>query len=172
MELIQGRLILRPIRYDDKESLAKLANNKKIWLSLRDTFPLPYRIADAENFIEMTKNFGSWRVFAITYDYEFCGVISLILQHDVYCKSAEIGYWLGESYWNKGIASTAVSLLTTYGFEDLALERIFAAVFSGNQASIRVLEKCAFRQEGLFRKAVFKNNVLLDELRFARLKGE
>ena len=172
MEIADKNIRLRPLRYDDREALARLANNKKIWMKLRDMFPYPYTIDDADKFIDMVKIPDIPHSFAIEYHQEFAGVISLIPQQDVYRKSAEIGYWLGEPFWSKGIATDAVELMIKYGFETLKLERIFAGVFEGNEGSRRVLEKCGFSLEGISRKAVFKNNTLIDELRFGKLSGE
>jgi len=172
MELVEANIRLRPLRYADRERLSRLANNKKIWNTLRDMFPYPYQMADAEKFIDMIKQQDPQATFAIEYERKFVGVIGIILQQDVYRKSAEIGYWIGEPYWNKGISTVALKLMTAYGFKELNLEKLFAGVFEGNEASIRVLEKCGYQFEGVSRKAVFKNNKLIDELRFGKLKSD
>ncbi len=170
MELTSGAIEFRPIRYADKETLVKLANNKNIWNNLRDLFPHPYTNADAQNFIDSVKLQKPRVTFAITYNYKFVGVIGIIPQPDVYRKGAEIGYWIGEPYWNKGISTDALKLATDYGFNELKLERLYAGVFSFNHASKRVLEKCGYELEGISRNAVFKNNNLVDEFRYAKLR--
>jgi ribosomal-protein-alanine N-acetyltransferase len=172
MELISGNIKLRPLRYADKEPLAKLANNKKIWNNLRDMFPHPYFMEDAEKFIDSIKLQEPIVTFAIELDYDFVGVIGMILQPDVYRKGAEIGYWIGEPYWNKGISTVALSLATKYGFEELNLERLYAGVFAFNDPSIKVLEKCGYNLEGISRNAVFKNGKLVDEYRYAKLRED
>ncbi len=172
MELVDKNVQLRPLHYNDRDILAQLANNKKIWMVLRDIFPYPYTIKDAETFIDMVKTNESMITFAIEYCHEFVGVISLIMQQDVYRKSAETGYWIGEPFWGKGIATTALELITEYGFRELKLNRIFASVFEGNEGSKRVLEKCGYKIEGVLQKAVFKNNKMLDELRFGKLRQD
>ena len=96
----------------DKSQLAKLANNNNISNNLRDYFPNPYDEEDAKSFIKMTIQQDPTVSFGIEFRGEFCGVISLMLQDDMYRKSAEIGYWLGEPYWGKGI-TTKVSMLKT-----------------------------------------------------------
>ncbi len=169
MELTNGKITLRALRYADSESLARLANNKKIWNTLRDAFPHPYSVDDAKRFIDMVNLQESIMNFVIEYDHEFAGIISLLIQPDVYKHSAEAGYWIGEPFWNKGIATSALTLITDYGFNTLHLQRIFASVFEGNIASQRVLEKCGYECEGMLRKAVIKNNKVLDELRYAIL---
>ncbi len=169
MELVEGNIVLRPLRYADKERLASLANNKKIWNNLRDMFPYPYLVQDAEKFIDMVKQQDPQVTFAIQYQFKFAGVIGMILQPDVYRKGAEIGYWLGEPFWNMGISTIALRLATEYAFEVLKLERLYAGIFEGNVGSRRVLEKCGYRLEGINRKAVFKNNKLIDEWRFGKL---
>ena len=199
MELIEEKILLRPLKYSDKEILSKLANNKKIWSNLRDMFPHPYQIEDAERFIETIKKQDTQVTFAIEFEHQFAGLIGITLQQDVYRKSAEIGYWLGEPiadfsaftihillkrksaeigywlgepFWNKGIVTTALKLVTDYGFNELKLERLFAGVFEGNEGSKRALEKCGYKLEGIARKAVYKNNMLIDELRFGKLKRD
>jgi ribosomal-protein-alanine N-acetyltransferase len=156
MELIEGKVRLRPLRYADREILTRLANNIKIWNNLRDMFPHPYTLEDADKFIDSVKLQEPQVTFAIEYAFSFAGVIGLVLQPDVYRKSAEIGYWLGEPFWGKGITTTAVKLATQYAFDTLNLNRLYAGVFEGNEASKRVLEKCGYQLEGISKKAVFK----------------
>jgi len=171
MELVEGKVRIRPLRYADRERLAKLANNKKIWLNVRDMFPHPYTIEDAEKFIDTVKQRDPPVTFAIEYDFKFVGAIGLVLQQDVYRFSAEIGYWMGEPYWGKGIATQAVSLLSKYAFEELNMEKLFAGVFEGNEGSKKVLLKCGFQQEGIAKKAIFKNKKFMDELRFGKVRN-
>ena len=114
---------LRELHSSDKSQLTKLANNKKIWDNLRDSFPYPYSEKDAELFINLTIEENPKQNFAIDYAGDLCGVVGLIIQNDIYSKSAEIGYWIGESFWGEGIATTAIELITNYGFEDLKLIR-------------------------------------------------
>jgi len=171
MELVEGRVRLRPLRYADRERLAELANNRKIWNNLRDMFPHPYTENDADKFIDMVKQQEPQLTFAIEFEFELAGVIGIVLQSDVYRKGAEIGYWIGEPYWKKGIATIALKLASDYAFKSLELERLYAGIFEGNEGSKRVLEKCGFTLEGIFRKAIFKNNRLLDEYRYAKLRS-
>ena len=170
MVLQHGDIKLRPLESADCIAISSLLNNKKISDNLRDRVPYPYRRSDAENFIEMIRKQEPVSTFAIEYGYELCGVIGLQVQDDVYRKGAEIGYWIGEPYWNKGIMSTAVDLICKYGFEQLDIVRIFTGIFEYNKASMIVLEKNGFEKEGVGRKSVFKNGKLWDEHRYARLK--
>ena len=160
---------LRPLRISDKTVLAELANNKKIWDNLRDYFPFPYQESDAEFFIDLTATENPQKTFGITYHGELCGVIGLDLQKDVYQKSAELGYWIGEPYWGRGIATKAVALITKYGFDHLDLNRIFAAVFDYNTISMKILEKNGFQKEGIFKSAIVKNKQCYDEHRYYKL---
>ena len=160
---------LRELHLSDKSHLAKLANNKKIWDNLRDSFPYPYSEKDAELFINLTIEENPKQNFAIDYAGELCGVIGLIIKNDIYSNSAEIGYWIGESFWGKGIATTAIELITNYGFEDLKLNRIYAGVFEFNNASMKALENSGYKKEGIFKKAVLKNAKFLDEHRYFKL---
>ena len=164
---------LRRLESTDASRIASLANNKNVWDNLRDYIPYPYEEKDAEYFIGLTKQEDPAQTFGIiNSESELCGVIGLVLQKDVYKLSAEIGYWLGEAYWGKGISTKAVELITAYGFDQLNLERIYTGVFDFNKASMRVLEKNGYTQEGLFRKAVIKNGNRIDEYRYSKLKDE
>ena len=145
------------------------ADNQKISRNLRDGFPNPYTLRDAENFINKLLKQEPLTFFAIEYKGEYVGNISLSMGTDVYRKSAELGYFIGEPYWNKGIATTAVNLITEYGFRNFDIVRIHAGLFKHNLASQRVLEKCGFHYEGTFEKAVFKLGEFWDEVRFAKV---
>ncbi len=168
----KNKVTLRNLEMSDKYSLAELMNNKKIWDNLRDRLPFPYTVSDAEFFINLTQNDVSMENFAIEYNKEFCGVIGLTLQNDVYRKSAEIGYWVGEPYWGKGIATKAVGIITKYGFENFDLVRIYSGVFENNVGSMKVMEKNGYKKEAVFKKAIIKNDEILDEHRYSILKED
>lgn len=170
--MLKNSVQLRRLQPEDAPQLAMLANNKKIWDHLRDLLPHPYLETDAVEFINLTLREDPPQNFAITYQGELCGVIGIILQADVYKKSAEIGYWIGEPYWGRGIATEAIKKITSYGFEALDLVRIYAGIFSYNKASMRVLEKNGFQPEGIFQKAIYKNETLWDEHRYYKLKND
>jgi RimJ/RimL family protein N-acetyltransferase len=98
---------------------------------------------------------------------EAVGGIGLEVGSDIQCRSAEIGYWLGEAFWGKGIATDAVRATTGYGFEALDLTRVFAVSFANSSASIRVLEKCGYVREGIMRRSVIKEGVVIDQVLYA-----
>jgi len=152
---------LRPIIAQDKQVIANLANNKKIWDNLRDIIPFPYTETDATNFIAFAKTKNPLEIFGISVNENLCGIIEIGTQNDVYQKTGEIGYWIGESYWGKGIATEAIRLMSAYGFEVLGLERIQAGVFAFNTISMHVLEKNGYVKEGIFRNAIMKNGIFV-----------
>lgn len=167
MQLTDGSTVLRALAAADAPELARLANNKNIWDNVRDYFPHPYSEADAVAFIISKADETPQCTFAITVENRMAGVIGLVPQSDVYRKNAEIGYWLGEPFWGRGIATKAVRLLTGYGFDTLQFARLYACLFEYNHASMAVLQKCGYKKEGVFEKAVFKNHQFWDEHRFA-----
>jgi RimJ/RimL family protein N-acetyltransferase len=169
VKLTNGNVTLREFKPDDKYRLAELANNQKIAVNLRDGFPHPYHLSDAENFLDKFANQESALVLAIEHNGEYVGNIGLHKATDVYRKSAEIGYFLGEPYWNLGIMTKAVNLICEYGFANLEIIRIHAGIFEFNPASMRVLEKCGFKKESVAEKAIIKKGIIYDEIRYVKL---
>ncbi len=163
------KITLRRLEPSDKTRMAQLANNKKIWDNVRDAFGYPYNEKNAEEFIQRQAKSDTEKVFVIDHNDEFCGLIGMIYQKDVYRKSAEIGYWIGEPFWGKGIVTKAIELIARYAFDELKLMRIFAGVFEYNVGSMRVLEKNGFQKEGISKKAIFKNGKFWEEHRYALL---
>ena len=161
--------MIRSWRDADAERLQCYANNRKIWLNLRDVFPHPYTIEDARWWIEHCSQENPERSFAIASAQGPIGGIGLILGDDVHRSSAEIGYWLAEPYWGRGIMTGAVRAVIDYAIQELPLNRIFAAPFAPNLASFRVLEKTGFQREGTLRASVVKNGEILDQIMYARL---
>ena len=163
-------VILRELEESDLEFLAKYANNENVSMNLRDGFPKPYTLEDAKKFKQMIDSQSKKTFFAIEYKNSYVGNISLSLGTDVYRKSAEIGYFIGEPFWNKGIATKAVTLITEWAFNELDIVRIHTGVFEFNIASQHVLEKCGYVKEAVCKQAVCKNHALYDEIKFARIK--
>lgn len=158
---------LRPWILDDRESLVYHANNYNIARYMTDRFPHPYTLQDATSFIQMASTGVPTNILAIEVDKKAVGGIGLHMQPDIYRKNAEMGYWLGEHYWGKGIITNAIIEMTRYGFANWDINRIFARPFGTNKASQRVLEKAGFTLEGKFEKTLFKNNEYMDELIYA-----
>jgi RimJ/RimL family protein N-acetyltransferase len=167
MELPTQRCIVRPYRAADAASLAQHANNRKIWLNLRDRFPHPFLERDAAAYIADVAAHPNPTSFAIAVDGSAVGGISLRVGSDIERFSAELGYWLGEALWGRGIVSDAVAVVTTFGFRDLGLARIFAVPFAHNTASHRVLIKAGYRCEGTLRASAVKDGQLLDQHMYA-----
>ncbi len=160
-------LTLRKLIESDADLLAQYANNKKIWDNLRDMMPHPYTLQNAKEFIQAKKDQIEDYVFVIEYDGSMAGMIGLHPQKDIYRKSLELGYWVAEPYWGKGIASEAVSRILEFAKSLESYNRVFAGVLEHNAASRRVLEKNQFKFEGIAIKAAIKNNLELDEWRYA-----
>jgi RimJ/RimL family protein N-acetyltransferase len=161
---------IRPWRLDDAESLAKHANNRKVWLGLRDLFPHPYTLDDAREFLKKKIVEQPATVFCVEIDGAAVGGIGIHRGQDVHQHTATLGYWLGEAFWGHGIMTEAVNAVSDFCFDNLPLRRISAEVFSNNPASARVLEKAGFTFEGRLKNHVFKNGELLDSLLYARTR--
>ncbi len=151
----------------DAEHLAEIANNPKIAANLRDGFPSPYTLEDAQKYIADAMTANPTIRFAIEWNGEHVGNVGIFPGDDIYRLSAEIGYFVAEPYWGKGIATEAIKQIVEYGFSSLGMVRIYAGVFEYNPASMKVLEKCGFQKEGIARKALIKNGKIWDEHRYA-----
>jgi len=162
---------LRAWQVADVDALLRYANNRRIWLNLRDRFPHPYTRADADQWIEHSAKDHPVTQFAIDLAGEAIGGIGFERLPDVHRMTAEIGCWIGEPFWGKGVATTAVIEASEYGFATLELARIQAAVFEWNGASMRVLEKAGFVLEGRLRRSVLKDGRLIDSFIYARVRG-
>lgn len=171
LKFTDGIVTIRKFRRNDKYRMAEIANNMKIAVNLRDAFPYPYSLEDARKFINMCLRVKPYQVFAIEFEGEYVGNIGLHKQDDVYRKTAELGYFIGEQYWNRGITTRAVNLICDYGFRELDVIKIFSGVFSFNTASQRVLEKCGFEREAVLKSSVIKNGKIYDEFRYAKIQA-
>lgn len=165
-----GICVIRPFRFEDKAALVRNANNRKVWANLRDVFPSPYTDVAADGWLAHATSADPATNFAIEFEGQFAGGIGLRLQADVDRVSAELGYWLGEDFWGKGIATAAIRGFTPWAFEAFSLERIFATPFHWNVASCRALEKASFNRECVMRHAALKDGVLADLPLYARLR--
>ena len=162
---------LRKWQESDTNALAKHANNINIARFLTDAFPHPYSMDDAKTYILKVKDEDPVKCFAIDLNGEAIGSIGVFPQSDVHRKNAEMGYWLSEDYWGKGIMPEAIRQMVAYGFETFDINRIFARPYGHNLKSQRVLEKAGFVLEARFEKTLIKNDEFVDELIYAtRLK--
>jgi RimJ/RimL family protein N-acetyltransferase len=141
MKILLRDYLIRNWEKEDAPAIAKYANNRKIWLNLRDRFPHPYHLSDAKAFLANVFEQQPLTFFAIANEQEAIGSIGLMLGEDVHRYTAELGYWLAEPFWNKGIMTEVVSKFTDFAFERFELIRIFAEPYINNTASVRVLEK-------------------------------
>ena len=167
MEIDLGHFLIREWRPGDEESLVRDANNPNVSRNMRDRFPHPYTRADADWWIARAGGQAPQTDFAIVVEGEAAGGIGFILQEDVSRRSAEIGYWLGEAYWGRGIATDAVRAVSEHIFANFDVCRIYATVSESNPASRRVLEQAGYTYEGRLRRAVTKNGETLDALMYA-----
>ncbi len=158
---------VRSWRFTDAGSLARYANNRKIWRNLRDGFPHPYSLDDATTFIAMAASAQPETMFAICIEDEAIGGIGFVLHSDVERVSAEIGYWIGEPFWGRGIVAEALRAVTRFAIDEHGLTRVYAVPFAWNDASARVLEKAGYTLEGRMRKSVIKDGSVIDQLLYA-----
>lgn len=171
-EIALERALLRPWRIEDAEALARNADEREIARNMRDLFPHPYTLEHARRWLAGVTPVRPVRFFAIEVDGEAAGGIGIAPLGDIYRRCGEIGYWLAQRHWNRGIVSEAVEALTRYAFTALDLARVQTGVMAWNEASIRVLEKCGYEREGLQRRGAFKEGRFVDLVLFARLRPD
>jgi len=171
VKLEYDNIVLRRWRTSDKEQLAKIANNRKISDNLKDSFPYPYSIDDAKNFICLQQYDDSFsKIFAIEIDNKIAGCISFFIKDDIYRKNAEIGYYLGEEYWGRGVMTKVIKVVVEYIFNNYDVFRIYAEPFAKNIRSRKVLEKNGFKLEAILRCNVFKNGKFENSCIYSILK--
>jgi [ribosomal protein S5]-alanine N-acetyltransferase len=163
--------LLRTWQASDLNSLVEHANSSHVWMNLRDQFPHPYMRRDGRTFLRHMRARRPETVFAIDVGGKAVGAIGFVLQKDVDRVSAEVGYWLGEQYWGRGIASEALGAITRHAIETHGLTRVFAVPFAYNQASCRVLEKNGYVLEGCLRRSAIKNGQIVDQFQYAFIAG-
>ncbi len=172
--LVTPRLAMGPLRHSDARALARIADDSRIAVNLRDGFPSPYGLRDARRFISWLgsgethplSSLGIWRGQTLI------GCIGMTPGLDVYRFTGEVGYWLGVDHWGAGLATEALSAFTEHLLRETPMERLHGDVFSGNPASGRVLEKCGYRLESVQPRAVCKNGVFRDLAIYVRLRSD
>ena len=172
MKINLRNCLIREWRRGDEESLVRHANNPNVSGNLRDIFPHPYTPDDATRWITYATTKDPATDFAIIVDGEAAGGIGFVLHDDVTRRCVDIGYWLGEAHWGKGIMTEALRAISDHIFTNFDICRIQTIVFESNPASIRVLEKAGYSYEGRQRKAVTKNDITLDALMYALVTEE
>ena len=163
--------VIRDWSGHDLADLVEFANNRTIWRNLTDRFPHPYTEADGRWWIADVSGMAVPTAWAIEVERRAIGGIGIELREGIYAKSAEFGYWLGESFWGRGIATAAVRALVPELMARFGLIRLEARVYAWNPASMRVLEKAGFKREGVMRRGAVKDGVVVDQVLYAYVEG-
>jgi ribosomal-protein-alanine N-acetyltransferase len=167
MPLALEQCEVRSWRHDDLASLVQHANNRNVWINLRDRFPHPYATRDGREFLRTSLTQRPETLFAIAVGGHAVGGIGFMMMPDVERVSAEMGYWLAEPFWGRGITTEAVVAVTRYAIETHGFTRVFAVPFAGNQGSCRVLEKAGYVLEGRLRRSAIKDGQIIDQMQYA-----
>lgn len=166
-------IILRPWLISDAPRLAQIADNKKIADNVRDGLPSPYSLKDARDWLNLIlpENIPP-RYFAITIDDLVVGSIGIVSKNNIYRKNFEIGFFIDENFWGKGIATKAVKAAVSYAFRDFDIIRVYAEVFSDNIASRRAMEKAGLILEATLKKSIIKNDIIKDSCIYSILRED
>ena len=165
---------IRKWRLSDAADLAAAISNKKVQDNLRDGLPYPYTEQDGTDYITemLSADENETFAFAITADNKVVGSIGIFRQGNIHMRTAELGYYIAEEYWGKGIMTEAVKQICKYVFDKSDILRIYAEPFAYNVASCRVLEKAGFQYEGTLRDNAVKNGRVIDMKMYSLLKSE
>lgn len=172
LPFLNNKYLIRDFEISDVNSLVKYANNYEIFRWVKDNFPFPYKTQNAEQWITLSKNSNDGLNYAIANKNEAIGGIGVKFKDDVYRFSWEIGYWLGEPFWGKGIMTEAVKAFSFYLFKTYHIKSLIAQVYEGNYSSMNVLKKAGFKLDGIIRKAVFKEKIFKDLYVFSLLRED
>lgn len=166
--------ILKKWDMSDASELARVLSNKKIHDNLRDGLPFPYTEQDGRDFISsvLSANENDTFAFAVIADNKVIGGIAVFRQGNIHRRTGELGYYIAEEYWGKGIMTEAVKQMCAYVFEKSDIIRIYAEPFAYNSASCRVLEKAGFHYEGTLRSNAVKNGKVIDMKMYSKLKAD
>ena len=158
----------------DAKDLAAALSNTKIQDNLRDGLPYPYTEQDGIDYISsmLSADENDTFAFAITVDEKVIGSIGVFRQGNIHKQTAEVGYYIAEEYWGKGIMTEAIKQTCKYVFDKSDIIRIYAEPFAYNAASCRVLEKAGFQYEGTLRKNAIKNGKVIDMKMYSLLRTE
>jgi len=173
MKITLSRCVVRSFVPADVDSVTKHVASPQV-ARYMSALPHPYYRHHAEEWIALATSGEPETHFGIEVDGEIVGGIGI--QHEaaqklaVCAHDAEIGYWLGESYWGRGLATEALSALTDWAFTSLGLRRLHAAVYAPNTASTRVLEKAGYTFEGRLRARYFRAGQFIDGLLYAKVQ--
>ena len=170
MHLTLSQCTIRPWAETDAPALQRHANNRRVSMHLRDRFPFPYEMEQAQTFLGRIVTQATPTVWAIEVGGEAIGGIGIEPDTDVERVSAEVGYWLGEAFWGRGIATEALSAVTEEAFKRFEITRLYALAFADHAASVRVLEKAGYTREGHLRQSAIKDGKIRDQLLFAAYK--
>lgn len=170
------KIELRSLRIPDAVPLAKLANNEKVSRYLRDRFPAPYEPEHALSFIQCchaNEEDGMAMVRAVTAEGKLVGIVECVFHIDVDSRNGDVGYWLGEPYWHKGIAREALRQFTDLIFtQHSEIWRLSASILQPNTASMKAAESAGYVQEAVLRQAAYKHEALMDVYLYAILRNQ
>ncbi len=173
MEISFDGVLLSPWKQKDAAALALIADNKNIADNLRDGFPYPYSFEDAIKWLKMILPENTPpRFFSINLDKVLVGSIGIVSKTDIYRKNFEIGYFIAEEHWGKGIGTRAIKAATSYAFKNFDVVRVYAEPFADNPGSRKALEKAGFSLEATLKRNVIKNGVIKDSCIYSVLREE
>ena len=166
--------VLRPLVPSDAPSLQGHADDLAVTRNLFDGFPSPYTLADATGWCNpQTRPASFGYVGGVDVQGEVVGCVGVRPEDGCLRCNAEVGYWIGQAFWRRGIASEALGLVTPWVWQNLPeVTRLFAPIFSWNEGSQAVARKCGYFKEAELRRSAIKNGQVIDRVQWASIRPE
>jgi [ribosomal protein S5]-alanine N-acetyltransferase len=164
---------LRALVAEDAPGLQRCADDKAVWLNLFEGFPSPYTLAEAKAWCEGgSREPALGHVWGLEFEGSVIGCISIRQDKGWLRCNAEVGYWIGRPFWQRGITSAALKLVCDWAWESVPeLTRIYAPIFARNAGSQAVAKSCGFEQEGVFKQSAIKAGEVIDRTQWALLRA-
>ena len=172
--VLQGsRCRLRALTLDDAPDLQRYADNELVWRNLFEGFPRPYTLADAQDWCAVTSHSPAMGyVWGIELEGQIVGCISVRPESGWMRCNAEVGYWIGQPCWGRGVTSDALGLVTAWVWSQLPeVTRLFAPIFAWNAGSQGVARKCGYYKEADLRRSAIKAGQVIDRVQWSKLRA-
>ncbi len=163
---------LRDLTIEDAPALQRYADDRGVWLNLFEGFPSPFSMSDATAWCGGGSHApGKGYMWGIELEGEIIGCMSIRQDEGWLRCNAEVGYWIGRPFWQRGITSGALKLVCNWAWASMPeLTRLYAPIFLRNAGSQAVAKSCGFELEGTFKNSAIKAGEVIDRTQWALIR--